>query len=78
MLRSSPFTRTSKVSDVVLDLVLKGFGRLLFPVQRSYWSGETLEALRLTWRRTSSRAIPMDTARAEVLPCGAMISMLSW
>ena len=49
MQQCSPFTRTSKVGDVVSDPVLKGFGRLLFPVQRSYWSGETLEALRLTY-----------------------------
>lgn len=45
----SPFSRTSRISDVIADPAFGSFGRLLFPVQRSYWSGTTLEELRLTY-----------------------------
>ena len=43
------YTRTSKIADVMADPSFEGFGRLLFPVNTGYWSGSTLEDLRLTW-----------------------------
>lgn len=45
----SPYNRKSRISDVMADPVFGDYGRLLFPVQRGYWSGETLENLRLTY-----------------------------
>ena len=46
---TSPYTRKSLISDVMADPVFGDYGRLLFPVQSSYWSGTTLESLRLTY-----------------------------
>ena len=43
------YTRTSKIAYVMADPSFEGFGRLLFPVNTGYWSGSTLEDLRLTW-----------------------------
>ncbi|MDO4932825.1 MAG: alpha/beta hydrolase [Prevotellaceae bacterium] len=43
------YSRTSRISDVMTDPVFGGYGRLLFPVQTGYWSGTTLEQLRLTY-----------------------------
>ncbi len=43
------FTRTSRIADVMADPAFGDYGRLLFPVERSYWSGTTLEQLQLTW-----------------------------
>lgn len=43
------FSRTSLISDVMSDPVFGDYGRLIFPVQHSYWSGSTLEQLRLTY-----------------------------
>lgn len=45
----SPYNRKSRISDVMADPVFGDYGRLLFPMQRGYWSGETLENLRLTY-----------------------------
>lgn len=43
------YSRTSLISDVMSDSAFGDCGRLLFPVQTSYWSGSTLEQLRLTF-----------------------------
>ena len=43
------YTGESGISDVMNDPAFHGFGRLLFPVDRGYWSGRTLKDLRLTW-----------------------------
>lgn len=43
------FTRTSRISDVMNDPAFGEWGRLIFPVDEGYWSGETLEQLRLAW-----------------------------
>ena len=43
------FTADSKVADVMNDPAFKGHGNLLLPVNKSYWSGERLKDLRLTW-----------------------------
>lgn len=46
---SNPYTSDSKISDVVNDSVFGDYGRLIFPVDEGYYSGETLADLRLTW-----------------------------
>ncbi len=43
------YNRKSRIADVIADPVFDSYGQLLFPVQRGYWSGETLEQLRLTY-----------------------------
>lgn len=43
------FSRTSRIRDVIGDPAFGDYGRLIFPVNDGYWSGETLEQLRLTW-----------------------------
>lgn len=46
---SVAFTRQSLISDVMTDPAFGNYGRLLLPVQHSYWSGSTLEQLCLTY-----------------------------
>lgn len=43
------YNRSSLIRDVMADSVFGSYGRLLFPVQRGYWSGEILEQLHLTY-----------------------------
>lgn len=43
------FSRKSLISDVMSDPAFDGYGRLIFPVQKGYWSGNTLEQLRFTY-----------------------------
>lgn len=44
-----PFTTSSKIDDVINDEAFGDYGRLLFPADTSYFSGDTLGNLRLTW-----------------------------
>lgn len=46
---SGPYTVNTKISDVTNDPVFGDYGRLIFPVNTSYYSGSTLGELRLTW-----------------------------
>ncbi|MGM9809757.1 MAG: alpha/beta hydrolase [Paludibacteraceae bacterium] len=46
---SGYFTRRSLIADVIADSAFGEYGRLLFPVETGYWSGRTLEELRLTY-----------------------------
>lgn len=46
---SGPYTKDSKLSDVMHDPVFRDYGRLIFPVDSGYYSGDTLGNLRLTW-----------------------------
>lgn len=43
------YTRDTKIADVINDPVFGDYGRLIFPVHDSYYSGDTLGELRLTW-----------------------------
>lgn len=43
------YTVDTKISDVISDTVFQTYGRLIFPVDEGYYSGETLGTLRLTW-----------------------------
>lgn len=49
VITSSLYTRDTKISDVINDPVFEDYGRLIFPVDEGYYSGETLGVLRLTW-----------------------------
>lgn len=46
---AEPFTAETLIRDVMADPAFGEFGRLLFPVDDGYWSGDTLEELRLTY-----------------------------
>lgn len=43
------FTRESKIEDVINDQAFGDYGRLIFPVDEGFYSGDTLEELRLVW-----------------------------
>lgn len=43
------FTVDTKIEEVISDPVFGEYGRLIFPVDSGYWSGDTLGDLRLTW-----------------------------
>ena len=46
---SKMYTKKTKISDVISDDVFGNYGRLIFPVESEYYSGNTLEDLRLAW-----------------------------
>lgn len=46
---NAAYTTDSKITDVVNDPVFGDFGRLIFPTDEWYYSGETLKDLQLTW-----------------------------
>ena len=43
------WNENTRIADVMVDPAFNGYGRLLFPVDEGYYSGETLGQLRLTW-----------------------------
>ena len=43
------YTTDSAIDDVINDPVFDGYGRLIFPVNTSYYGGSTLGDLSLTW-----------------------------
>lgn len=43
------YTVNTQISDVISDPAFGSFGRLIFPVNSAYYSGDTLGNLRLTW-----------------------------
>ena len=43
------YTVNTKISDVMADTAFGDYGRLIFPVDSGYYSGDTLGELRLTW-----------------------------
>lgn len=45
----NPYTVDTRISDVIADLVFGDYGRLIFPVDTGYYSGDTLGSLQLTW-----------------------------
>ena len=46
---SDLYTVDTLISDVIVDPVFGEYGRLIFPVDTGYYSGDTLGSLRLTW-----------------------------
>lgn len=49
VLGGQPYTRNTKIWDVINDPVFEGKGKFLFPINSGYYSGDTLGNLRLTW-----------------------------
>ena len=47
--QTAAFTRESKIKDVKNAPMFDSYGRLLFPVEDAYYSGDTLEELQLTY-----------------------------
>ena len=47
--QTAAFTRESKIEDVKNAPMFGSYGRLLFPVEDAYYSGDTLEELQLTY-----------------------------
>ena len=43
------YMEDTKIADVIMDSVFGDYGRLIFPVDEGYYSGETLGDIRLTW-----------------------------
>lgn len=43
------YTRKTCISEVINDVAFNDYGRLIFPVNKNYWRGTTLEQLDLTW-----------------------------
>lgn len=43
------YNEDTKIDEVINDPVFGNFGRLIFPVNKNYYSGETLKDLHLTW-----------------------------
>lgn len=43
------YTGKTKIAEVINDKVFGDYGRLIFPVESEYYSGDTLESLRLAW-----------------------------
>lgn len=48
-LPGKPYTADTPISDVISDPVFEEYGRLIFPVNSGYYSGNTLGDLQLTW-----------------------------
>ena len=46
---NEPYTTDTKIAEVISDPVFGEHGRLIFPVDSGYYSGNTLGTLRLTW-----------------------------
>jgi hypothetical protein len=44
-----PYGVNTKISEVINDPAFGNYGRLIFPVNTGYYSGDTLGELRLTW-----------------------------
>lgn len=48
-MKASNITTETKIRDIISDPGLGDWGRLLFPVNEAYYSGDTLGDLQLTW-----------------------------
>ena len=47
--QAAAYTKDTRISDVQSDPAFGDYGRLIFPVNSGYLSGDTLGSLRLTW-----------------------------
>ena len=59
---SKPYTINTKISEVINDSVFGNYGRLIFPVNSGYYSGDTLGNLRLTWYNNINPAKTVEIA----------------
>ena len=46
---NEPYTIDTKISEVISNPAFGAYGRLIFPVDDSYYSGDTLGGLGLVW-----------------------------
>lgn len=46
---SEPYTANTRITEVINDSVFGSYGRLIFPADTGYYSGNTLGELSLTW-----------------------------
>lgn len=49
LVQQDKYTVNTKISDVINEPVFREYGRLIFPVDSGYYSGDTLGSLHLTW-----------------------------
>lgn len=56
-------TEQTKISDVINDPLFSDYGRLIFPANDSYYSGDTLGNLRLTWYTNIKPARTLEIVR---------------
>ena len=64
-------TGITRVIDVINDPTLREAGRLLFPAEDWYWSGDTLGSLSYTWYMRPDAQTTVDVVnrlRAYLLP----------
>lgn len=61
------YTRTTPIETVRNDPVFGDYGRLIFPVERSYYSGDTLEQLHLTYYNNIDPDETVDIQAGEFL-----------
>ena len=59
--REDTFTIETRIIDVQNDPAFGDYGRLLFPVNSGYMSGDTLGSLRLTWYNKKADSAKRDT-----------------
>ena len=59
---SKPYTINTKISEVINDSIFGDYGRLIFPVNSGYYSGDTLGNLRLTWYNNINPAKTVEIA----------------
>ena len=67
---SIKFHAGTPVREVVSAPEFAGYGRLLFPADNRYWSGDSLGSLKLTWYseiRPASTVAVVNRLRADVL-----------
>ncbi len=48
-IKNTAYTTNTKIVNVLSDPIFEPYGRLIFPVNKSYYSGDTLGELYLTW-----------------------------
>lgn len=67
-----PYTADTMVSEVAEDAVFGGNGRLIFPVESGYYSGDTLGTLRFTWysRMNSQKTVEIANYLRERAAAG--------
>ena len=65
----------TKIADVVNNPAFGDWGRLLFPVNKHYYSGSTLGELRLTWygRLSTSRTVSIITYMLRETEAGRQV-----
>lgn len=48
-MKETYFDIDTKINEVISDSAFGNFGRLIFPVNKGYYSGDTLGKLSMTW-----------------------------